>query len=227
MIVKLINHMGNDLTVVNAARVSYGSESKTLEDKDKGLISYLAKHKHMSPFRHVYFTFLCDEIPEFIARQLYKHQVGCGYSGSEFRESATSWNEISQRYKEVDGNSFYKIPSFRKQSANNKQGSIWDSTIEQNEEAVKLYEETLRQNYETYKKLLSMGVCKEQARAILPLAVFTSFYWTASLEAAVHFVKLRKHVSAQYEISLLAAQVEAAIREVAPISVETLLGNQE
>ena len=88
----LSDYMGNDLSVVNAARVSFGKRKEKFEEKDGKLINYLAEHKHMSPFRHVVFSFVLEGISEVVCRQLYKHQVGCAYTSGEFREAATTWN---------------------------------------------------------------------------------------------------------------------------------------
>lgn len=224
MRVELIDSMGSDLSVVNSARVSFGKKKECFDESDEKLIKYLVSHKHMSPFRHVTFSFRCEDIPEFIARQFYKHQVGCGYTGSEFRESATAWNEISQRYTEVPL-SFHRIEQFRKQHVSNKQASS-DELIEKNNEASELYDKIIEDSYNTYTKLLSLGVCREQARAVLPLAITTSFVWTTSLEAVAHFIKLRKHSSAQYEIVELAKEIETLARNVAPISVSLLVGDE-
>lgn len=224
MRIELIDSMGNDLSVVNAARVSFGKKKEEFDNNDSKLLKYLVSHKHMSPFRHVVFSFRCENIPEFVARQFYKHQVGCGYSGSEFRESATSWNEISQRYTEVPMD-FYPIKNFRKQHASNKQASTCE-IIEENDKVVEIYDKISETCYSAYKELLSLGVCREQARAVLPLSVTTSFVWTASLEAVAHFIKLRKHSSAQSEIVEIAKEIETLARNVAPISVSLLVGDE-
>lgn len=222
MRVELIDNMGSDLSVVNSARVSFGKKKECFDESDEKLIKYLVSHKHMSPFRHIVFSFRCENIPEFVARQFYKHQVGCGYSGSEFRESATSWNEISQRYTEVPMD-FYSIKNFRKQHSSNKQASTND-IIKENDKAVEIYDKISEVCYSAYKELLSLGVCREQARAVLPLSVTTSFAWTASLEAVAHFIKLRKHSSAQSEIVEIAKEIEILARGVAPISISLLVG---
>lgn len=214
MRVGLIASMGNDLTVVNAARLSFGATSTELNEKDIKLIEYLAKHKHTSPFRHVMFQ-LNVEAPEFVARQWYKHVVGANFNDS-------GWNEVSQRYTER--HMFHFPDEFRKQSANNKQGS------DPNEKLSKVAQETAQLVYldacngatYAYDKLLALGVAREMARMVLPLSVYTEFVWTASLQAVVHFCKLRNHEGAQMEIQDYADAVEELCRPLVPHSWESL-----
>jgi thymidylate synthase (FAD) len=220
--VTLSDHMGNDLSVVNAARVSFGKRKTEFDDKDIKLIKYLAAHKHMSPFRHVVFSFTLEGISEVVCRQLYKHQVGCAYTSGEFRDSATTWNEISGRYIEFEPE--FHVPSeFRKQHTNNKQASVEGEVIEKNEEAHQLYLETIENSYKSYKKLLELGVCKEQARMVMPVSFKNSLVWTASLEATVNFIKLRDHDGAQLEIRNLARAIHKLIEPICPHSIAALL----
>lgn len=221
-LVTLSNHMGNDLSVVNAARVSFGKSKTELDEKDVKLIKYLASHRHMSPFRHVIFSFTLEGISEVVCRQLYKHQVGCAYTSGEFREIATTWNEISGRYVEFEPE--FHIPEhFRKQHTSNKQASKEGELVDQNDLALQIYKETLSTSYSNYKKLLELGVCKEQARMIMPLCFKNSLVWTASLEATVHFIKLRDHEGAQLEIRNLARAIKKLVDPICPHSVEALL----
>ena len=219
----LSDKMGSDLSVVNAARVSFNKKIDTLSPQDEKLINYLAAHKHMSPFRHVQCTLILQGIPEFILRQLYKHQVGISYTAGDFKEAATVWNEVSGRYVEFDVD-FFDPPPFRQQHPNNKQASVKDRYIHNEAEARATYKAAMDMAYHSYHKLLSLGVCKEQARLVLPLSFKTSVIWTASLEALAHFVKLRSHEGAQVEIQTLAEIVHEIIKEVAPISTKALLG---
>lgn len=220
--VTLSDHMGNDLSVVNAARVSFGKRKTVWEDKDAKLIKYLAEHKHMSPFRHVTFSFILEGISEVVCRQLYKHQVGCGYTSGEFRESATTWNEISGRYVEFEPE-FHVPVAFRKQHASNKQASLENEFIADNAQAQKIYLKSIEDSYNAYKQLLAMGVCKEQARLLFPLCFKNSLVWTASLEAVVHFIKLRDHQGAQLEIRNLARAIRELVEPICPYSVKALL----
>lgn len=220
--VTLLDYMGGDLTVVNAARVSYKAFSPTLTDKDISLINYLARNKHMSPFRHVQVTLLLEDICEVVLRQLYKHQVGIAYTAGDAREIPTVWNEVSGRYVEFDY-SFYTPETFRPQSASSKQASDPDGVVEDEQDARDYYDMAIHDAYCAYLRLLEMGVCKEQARLVLPLAFQTSVVWTASLEALAHFVKLRDHPHAQVEIRKLAEIVKDVIMSIAPHATEALL----
>jgi thymidylate synthase (FAD) len=210
-----------DLAVVNAARVSFGKIKDALDDKDVKLINYLARHKHMSPFRHAQFTFRIHT-SEVVCRQLYKHQVGCGFTSGEFRESATTWNEISGRYVELDSG-FHTPTHFRTQHQSNKQASLPDSIVEENELAKVIYENAISDSQAAYQALLKLGVCKEQARMVLPVSFMNTLVWTASLEAIANFVKLRDHEGAQWEIRKLAVAVRDLVKEVSPVSLEALV----
>ncbi len=221
--VQLADFMGaGDLSVVNAARVSFGKRKETFEEADAKLIRYLAKHKHMSPFRHMQFTFVIHT-SEVVCRQLYKHQVGCAFSSGEFRESATVWNEISGRYVEFPVE-YHKVSAFRKQHKSNKQASIADELIEQNDEALKVYQEAMDQAYAAYHKLLAMGACREQARMVLPVSFMNTLTWTGSLEAVANFIKLRDHDGAQLEIRKLALAIKELVEPICPVSVAALIG---
>lgn len=221
--VKLENYMGGDLAVVNAARVSFNKYVSELKEADIKLIKYLADNKHMSPFRHVQVTLVLQGIPEFILRQLYKHQVGIAYTSGEFREAATVWNEVSGRYVEFDID-FFEPATFREQDPNNRQASKRDLPIRNEDEVRRIYKNCIRIMWDTYQELLSIGVCREQARLVLPLSFKTSVVWTASLEALVHFIKLRDHDGAQVEIQELAKIVHEIVSDLAPVSVKALLG---
>jgi thymidylate synthase (FAD) len=220
--VTLSDVMGSDLSVVNAARVSFGKRKEVFEEKDAKLIRYLAEHKHMSPFRHVMFSFTLEGISEVVCRQLYKHQVGCAFTSGEFREVATTWNEISGRYVEFDPE-FHEPRAFRKQHVSNKQASLENDFVDDNDEARAIYNASVAQSYENYKKLLAIGVCKEQARMIMPLCFKNSLVWTASLEATAHFVKLRDHEGAQLEIRNLARAVRELVEPYVPCSLVALM----
>ncbi len=223
--IQLVDFMGKgDLAVVNAARVSFGKRKEVMDDSDIVLINYLAKHKHMSPFRHMQFTFLIHT-SEVVCRQLYKHQVGCGFTSGEFREAATVWNEISGRYVEF-GNEFHHVTKFRKQHPSNKQGSLPDSVIEDNPEALAIYQNSLKASYEAYEKLLKIGVCREQARLVLPVSFMNTLTMTASLEAVVNFIRLRDHEGAQWEIRKLARAMKELVTPICPVSLAALIGEQ-
>jgi len=218
----LQDYMGGDLSVVNAAKVSFNKQAETIGEQETKLIKYLAKHKHMSPFRHVQFSFILHRIPEFIIRQLYKHQVGISYSAGDFRESATVWNEVSGRYVEFDYD-FFEPVSFRPQHDSNKQASYAHRTVPNEDNVRTIYKNSISASWGSYHQLLHQGVSKEQARLVIPMSFNTSVYWTASLEALVHFIKLRNHENAQVEIQHLASIIHGFIKNICPISTIALL----
>lgn len=183
--VELLDVMGSDLSVVNAARVSFNKRVEgTLEDKDKRLIRYLATHNHWTPFAHVQLSFRVSTTIA-VARQLAKHQVGL------------VWNEVSRRY--VDDEPEFDYPEvFRQKADNVKQGSN-DYPVDHNELANEIYEASLYTARMTYNDLLSIGVCPEQARMVLPLATMTEWVWTGSLVAFARVLNLRLAKDTQKE----------------------------
>ena len=216
--VRLVDSLGDDLRVVNCARVSFGKEKNKTDKSDEKLIRYLAFNNHTSPFRHVQFTFHC-KVPEFIARQWYKHVVGISYTeGSNCKDHG--WNEISGRYVDAEVFDFYTPSSLRKDDPNNKQSSVLAAISDQ---AYKMFEQSNVAAMLKYKALRDLGVCKEQARCVLPLSFYTEFYWTVSLQALAHFIKLRSDSHAQYEIQLYANALYDLAKHVAPISLDSLL----
>lgn len=197
MNVDLINVMGSDLSVVNAARVSYGKQSKVINDKDIKLIGYLAKHNHWSPFSHTSMTFHV-KAPIFVARQLGKHQVGL------------SWNEISRRYVDYEPE-FYEPREWRNKPKNSKQGSGGkaDSQYFPN-----LYLKDVTDLATTnYKKMIIQGVAPEMARMILPQNMYTEWYWTGSLYAFARVCKLRLAPDSQYETQVIANDIRGYCAE--------------
>ena len=220
-----IDHMGSDLTVVNAARVSFAKMSEWdqavgrdelgayLEDalsaKDVKLIAYLARHHHWTPFAHPQIT-LHMKAPIFIRTQCFKHKVG-------FTE-----NEVSRRYVD-DAPEFYH-PIFRKRAENKKQGSL-DEFPANYEGCETAYLLALDSCERVYSGLIKEGVAPEQARMVLPQSMYTEWYWTGSLAAFARFVKQRTDPHAQYEIQVLATQVGDLIRPLFPVSWSALMGD--
>lgn len=200
--------MGDDASIVNAARVSFGKRIDQIREQDKKLLNYLADHGHTSPFRHCYVRFHI-KAPEFVARQWYKHVVGSEYS---FKDQP--WNEISGRYVQYDMSSW--IPDkLRKQSADNKQASI-DESVENESTLIEEYKQHVDDAYCFYNKLIESGVCREQARTILPVNFWTEWYWTASLQTIFHFVKLRNDGHAQLEIREYAIAIDDLMLSIFP-----------
>ena len=208
--IEVVDVLGDDLTPVNAARVSFGGRSKTFEAKDRRLSKFLIKHKHFSPFRHQH-VMMIIKAPEFVMRQWYKHVVGIETTSSHPTKDH-AWNEISGRYVEVE--EYYYPQYFRKQSADNKQAS--EGEIEDQKQGYFLWEKGLHQVQETYKELLELGVAKEQARAILPLSQYTQVWWTASFQSIMNFIELRDEKTAQVEIQEYAKVLKRIMLEVYP-----------
>jgi len=188
MQVDLIDHMGNDLTVVNAARVSFDKTSNELSHADIKLIHFLAKHQHWSPFSHAFLQFRI-KAPIFVARQLGKHQVGL------------SWNEISRRYVDYEPE-FYVPSKWRLRADNIKQGSSSEE-IEYNVTSSMQYVQ------QTYDNLLREGVAPEMARMVLPQNMMTEWYWSGSLYAFARVCQLRLDSTAQVEVQEVARQLSA------------------
>lgn len=207
--VEIVDYMGDDARVVNAARVSFGKEIDHVRGDDLRLIEYLAKHMHQSPFRHVQVT-LRMKAPEFVMRQWYKHVVGAETTSS-YATKDHAWNEISQRYVEVDE---YHIPvQFRTQSSDVKQGSDGVLSDINQADAHKEWKRSIAHSMRKYQSLLDLGVAKEQARGVFPLAVYTQVMWTASLQAVVNFMMLRDALLAQAEIRAFAHAMDDMLRE--------------
>ena len=213
--VTYIDHMGSDLSVVNAARVSFGKKSEALgevgigddpimvpvlHDNDVRLIRYLAKHKHKSPFNHAFATFHV-KAPIFVARQLVKHEY-------------MPWNEISRRYVN-DKPEFYVPDVWRGKSADKKQGS--EGEIQH------IHIQTSQQIPLTlYEGLLDKGVCEEQARMVLPQNTMTEWYWSGSLDAFSSMCNLRCKPDTQEETRQVANQIDRKMIELFPVSWDAL-----
>jgi len=202
-----IDHMGSDLTVVNAARVSFAKEAEELGTKDQRLIKYLAKHNHWTPFSHPQIT-LRYTIPIVVARQEFKHTIGF------------SRNEISRRYVD-DTPEFYEPKSWRARPEGSiKQGSAGD--VDSQNQFDWLYKEACGVTREIYFQMIEAGVAPEQARLVLPQGMYTSYYVTGSLAAFARMCKQRSDSSAQAEIQELALHVGEIIEPLFPHSWEAL-----
>ena len=212
--VTMIDHMGTDLSVVNAARVSFNKTSsweltdwrdsddyarkKVLSKSDTKLIYYLARHKHTSPFGHAFASFHV-KAPIFVARQLVKHKF-------------LRWNEISRRYVDSEPE-FYVPDEWRGRSEDKKQGS--DGVVKfTNPSSLKVQDYCLA----AYKDLLSNGICPEQARMVLPQSTVTEWYWSGSLDAFADMCNLRCTGDTQLETRLAANQICNSMKELFPVS---------
>jgi thymidylate synthase (FAD) len=198
--VQLIDVMGSPLSVVNSARVSMGKQVDQMSEGDWRLIDYLWSHEHTSPFRHVQFQFHL-KAPVFVLRQWMKHQVGC------------AWNEISGRYVQFDHEA-WSPDAWRAQADKIKQGSAGPMAEDDALRAQMIYDRAIEASFKAYEELLSAGVCKEQARACLPLSLMSECYWSCSLHALIHFLQLRLDHHAQFEIRCFAEAVRESVSAV-------------
>lgn len=222
MKVELIDHMGDDLRVANAARVSFAKESEyihnwdadatdyvpMLQTKDAKLISYLAKHGHWSPFSHCFLTFRI-KTPIFVARQLQKHQVGL------------AWNEVSRRYVDSDPE-FYMPEAWRTRAENVKQGSSDDTVDPGIDPTIHVKGHNAAQLH-LYRVLLNRGVCPEQARMVLPQSMYTEWYWSGSLYAFARVCKQRLDPHAQLETRQVAGKIGTHCADKFPVSWDALM----
>ena len=210
--IELVDSMGDDLTPVNAARVSFGGRSEEFTNKDKRLSKFLIKHKHFSPFRHQHIMVII-KAPEFVMRQWYKHVVGIETTSSSASKDH-AWNEISGRYVEVED--YYYPEVWRKQSEDNKQAS--DGVLDdlQQKRMTSFYNEYMRQVEMTYDRMIEAGMAKEQARIVLPLSQYTQVWWTASFQSVMNFIELRDEPTSQVEIQEYARALKTIMMESFP-----------
>jgi thymidylate synthase (FAD) len=218
----LKDHMGSDISVVNAARVSFGKTSQpvewlnydyedgsrtgdliaVLDERDTKLVKYLAKHNHISPFGHAFASFHV-KAPIFVARQLVKH-------------SFLRWNEVSRRYVD-DEPEFYTPETWRGRSADKKQGS--EGVVESNANMLYYNDKALG----LYNQLLDEGVAPEQARMVLPQSTMTEWWWSGSLDALARMCKLRCATDTQYETRIVADQISRVMGDLFPVSWGALM----
>lgn len=208
MSVELLEVFGSDLTVVNAARVSFAKEVAEMKEGDEKLIRYLAKHNHISPFFHPQVRFRI-KIPIFVAREWFRHTIGFAR------------NEVSRRYVDSDPE-FYMPAGLRARDKNLKQGSK-EELVEINDVLMGKMEEWNKTALEFYNMLLEERVCPEQARMILPQSMMTEFIETGSLAAYARLCKLRLDPHAQKEIRDVAALVSGALAKAFPVSWKALM----
>jgi len=216
---ELIDVMGTDLTIVNAARISFGKRKDTPPtNSDIKLLNYLAREQHYSPFRHCMLQFRI-RAPEFVMRQAYKHVVGCEWT-SVHPTKDHAWNEVSGRYKPYD--TMYVPSVWYNQHDRAKQCSGEALSDETQDQVRSIYTQCMDTIQANYKKLLELGVAREQARMVLPLTTMTEVIWTASLQAVFHFVMLRDSPHAQKEIRLLAGAIRGILEEKFPHAIKAL-----
>lgn len=218
--VEYVQHMGTDLTIVNSARVSFGKEKEVLDDRDEKLIKYLAEHKHTSTFEHNVITFRF-KVPLFVRSQHHRHRTW-------------SYNEISRRYTDVNIE-FYEPHQFRTQHKSNRQASneeyvnpnLNDSIVGKTTVPVSpnLAADAVRFHHQRslrlFEQLIENGVCREQARGVLPQNLYTEYYGTTSLHNALHFCMLRLHEGAQWEIQQVATAMLEIMYSRWPIAIKS------
>ncbi len=225
--VDYVEHMGSDLTIVNSARVSFGVHKQELDDKDKKLIKYLIKHRHTSTLEHNNITFRF-KVPLYVRSQHHRHRTW-------------SYNEISRRYTDLDIQ-FYEPKEFRTQHQSNRQASNSKDTINPKwKDSIKEWymdmpqfayqwdpehltcSEALKEHHEQclkfYNYLIKTGVCREQARGVLPQNMYTSYYGTTNLNNLMKFISLRTHEGAQWEIQKVAEACLDIAEELFPVTI--------
>ena len=206
MQVQLLDKMGTDLSVVNAARVSYSKTKDVFDGKDEKLIKFLAEHEHWSPFAHASMQFRI-KAPIFVARQLVKHQVGL------------VWNEVSRRYVDFPPE-IYKPDSWRGRPINSKQGS--DGEVELGQTIDHNLETTMESCLILYNTMIQKGVAPEQARMVLPQSMYTEWYWSGTLMAFARVCNLRCKPDVQEETREIADMIDRLTRDLFPISWRAL-----
>ena len=192
----LVDQMGTETTIVNAARVSFGKRKQTMDDRDAGLVKYLIANHHTSPLEHVVFTFLVH-CPLFIRSQWHRHRTW-------------SYNEISRRYTDVDIE-MYVPPVLREQAESDRQASK-DAVNVNQEECQALIRSHNEASYKLYQELLEKGVCREQARGVLPQNLMTTFWATVDLGNLLKFLELRDSEHAQWEIREYAKAIKTLLK---------------
>jgi thymidylate synthase (FAD) len=198
--VGLIDHLGTESTIVNAARVSFGKLKSEMEERDIKLLEYLIANRHTSPLEHMVFTFSIH-CPLFVRGQWHRHRTW-------------SYNEISRRYTEIDME-FYTPAELRRQSENNRQASFSDPDFDGSALAQEIKKHNLA-SLELYEKLLASGVCREQARGVLPQNMMVTFWGTVDLSNLLHFLELRDSDHAQSEIKEYAVAIKKLIKPIIP-----------
>ena len=223
--VQYIDHMGSDLTIVNSARVSFGVNKTKLDKRDKKLVNYLVKHRHTSTFEHNVITFKFT-VPLFIRSQHHRHRTW-------------SYNEISRRYTDKDLR-FYEPTEFRSQHKSNRQASNPDETCNP---MLKIYSpacsnpvpvlasKVISNHHKSCVKLfddlLDAGICREQARGVLPQNLYTEYYGTVNLNNLLKFVDLRIHEGAQWEIQRVAEACQEIAEQLWPVAVSSFKSRNE
>ncbi len=210
--VRLDGVMADDLSVANSARVSFGRRTETMSDEDRGLVRFLMRHRHGTPFEHNSFRFHV-RTPIFVAREWFRHRIG-------------SFNEFSMRYAEATDD-FYVPAATAVRTQVGKPGSYSFETVppELAEEVRESLGAAYASAYSTYRELLERGIAREIARAVLPVGAYTEFYWTVNARALMNFLSLRSHETAQLEIREYAETIEGLFEQHMPVTYESWVAN--
>jgi thymidylate synthase (FAD) len=202
--VALDGALATDLAVVNGARVSFNQESDELTEREHGLIRFLMREGHGSPFEHGYFRFIV-KAPLFVVREHHRHRAGHSY------------NEWSGRYSKMEPE-FY-VPDFVRTQVGKPGAYTFEPVDDETREATRSeIEENARRAFQAYERMLERGVAKEVARAVLPLSTYTKYYWSCNPRSLMHFCSLRNHEAAQFEIRQYAAAAETFLEKLMPIT---------
>lgn len=225
--VRLVDSMGSDLTIVNAARASYAKESLEMNEKDEKLIKFLAKNEHTSPFRHAILQFEVYA-PLMVARQWWKYIIGSSHLEG-CQDTMNAWNESSRRY--ITQEPRFYIPTeneWREKPDNNKQGSKAPVSAEIGKEYTEKLEKYINEGVKLYEEAMEKGICAEEARLFLPAyGMYVGWYWTASLQSVAHFVKQRMDAHSQFEIRQYAKEVKNLTLEKFPNGLAAFLTEEE
>ena len=210
--VRLDGCMADDVSVVNSARVSFGKKVESLSDADKGLINFLMRERHGTPFEHNSFRFHV-RCPIFVAREWFRHRIG-------------SFNEFSGRYAEFSPDAY--VPAL--EDIRSQVGKPGAYSFEKVDDFIaisarEIIEESYNRAFVNYEDLLKLGVAKEVARTVIPVGAFTEFYWTVNARSLMNFISLRNDDNAQYEIRMLAKEVESIFADLMPVTYEAFVLN--
>ncbi len=209
--VALDGALASDLAVVNGARVSFNQASQEMGERDEGLIRFLIRNRHGSPFEHGYFRFLV-KAPIFVVREHHRHRAGHSY------------NEWSGRYSKMEAE-FY-VPEYVRTQVG-KPGAYSFEPVDEatRQRAREEIEANAQRAFAAYERMLEQGVAKEVARAVLPLSTYTKYYWSCNPRSLMHFCSLRNHGDAQYEIRQYAAAAESFLEQLMPITHAAFVAN--
>lgn len=210
--VRLDGAMADDLSVANAARVSFAKRVEVMSQADEGLIRFLMRERHGTPFEHNAFRFHV-KAPIFVAREWFRHRIG-------------SFNEWSGRYSKLEAEFYIPLVQHIRSQVGKPGSYTFEALPENAEDVQEIIDESVYSSWDKYEKLLDMGVAKEQARIVLPVGIYTQFYWTVNARSLMNFLSLRNAEAAQFEIREYAIVIEDMFRQKMPITAEAFVQNE-